>query len=216
MTGFRNADDMRALYDRTARHYDAASFLHKLSGIEYRRKQIIEAMGLPKGATVVDLGTGTGANLKLLSKAVGDEGKVIGVDLSPGMLAKARVKIRHLDNVELVECDARSFRFPAKLDGLISTFSLEIVPEYEEVIEKAAAAMKRGAPIALMGLKYPERWPDWMAEAGIWFNRSCGVTREHKDFKPWIAAEKYCQAAVFKELYNGSAYMWLGSVDHIH
>ncbi len=205
---------MRALYDRTARHYDAASFLYQLSGIESRRKQLIKSMALPKGGTVVDLGTGTGVNLKLLSKAVGVEGKVIGVDLSPGMLAKAQAKIKHLENVELIECDSRSFQFPEKLDGVISTFSLEFVPEYEAVIERATSAMSRGAPLALMGLKYPEQWPDWMAAAGIWFNRSFGVTKDHKDFKPWIAAEKYCQAAIFKELYAGSAYMWLGSADH--
>ena len=205
---------MRALYDRTARHYDATSFLYRLSGIEYRRKQLIEAMGLPRGATVVDIGTGTGTNLKRLSKSVGEEGKVIGVDLSPGMLAKARTKARRLMNVELVECDSRDFEFPAQLDGLISTFSLEFVPEYESVIERAAGSMRRGAPLALMGLKYPERWPDWMADAGIWLNRSFGVNRDHKDFKPWKAAEKHCQAAVFKELNGGAAYMWLGSVDH--
>ncbi|GAB5487160.1 MAG: hypothetical protein Pars2KO_07300 [Parasphingorhabdus sp.] len=205
---------MRALYDRTARHYDAASFLYQLSGIESRRKQLIKSMALPKGGTVVDLGTGTGVNLKLLSKAVGVEGKVIGVDLSPGMLAKAQAKIKHLENLELIECDSRSFQFPEKLDGVISTFSLEFVPEYEAVIERATSAMSRGAPLALMGLKYPEQWPDWMADAGIWFNRSFGVTQDHKNFKPWIAAEKYCQAAVFKELYAGSAYMWLGSADH--
>lgn len=205
---------MRALYDRTARHYDAASFLYQISGIEHRRKQLIKSMALPKGGTVVDLGTGTGVNLKLLAQAVGETGRVIGVDLSPGMLAKARAKIEHLPNVELVECDSRSFEFPVGLAGVISTFSLEFVPEYDVVIERATRAMPGGAPLALMGLKYPEQWPDWMAAAGIWFNRSFGVTKDHKDFKPWIAAEKYCQAAIFKELYAGSAYMWLGSADH--
>jgi SAM-dependent methyltransferase len=205
---------MRALYDRTARHYDAASFLYRLTGIEHRRKQLIESMALPKGGTVVDLGTGTGANLKLLSKAVGETGTVIGVDLSPGMLAKARDKIEHLPNVKLVECDSRSFEFPARLDGVISTFSLEFIPEYEAVIKRTTLALSGGAPLALMGLKYPARWPEWMAAAGIWFNRSFGVTKDHKDFKPWIAAEKYCQAAIFKELYAGSSYMWLGSAEH--
>lgn len=204
---------MRALYDRAARHYDLASLFYKVTGVEKRRSQLIESMALPVGGTVIDLGTGTGVNLERLSSAVGASGKVIGVDLSPAMLAKAESKTQHLDNTELVQCDVREFIFPAQTDGIISTFALEFVPEYKDVIECATAALAESKPLALMGLKYPEHWPAWLADIGIWFNGSFGVTRDYKDFRPWIAAGQHSQAAVFKELYYGSAYMWLGKIE---
>ena len=111
----RSADEMRALYDRTARYYDLASALYTITGIERRRSQLIKAMRLPIGGTVIDLGTGTGVNLQRLADAVGDDGRVIGVDLSPGMLARARAKTGHLSHVELHECNLRDFRFPDRV-----------------------------------------------------------------------------------------------------
>ncbi len=212
----RSAEEMRALYDRTARHYDLASALYKVTGIERRRSQLIEAMRLPVGGTVIDLGTGTGVNLQRLADAVGSEGKIIGVDLSPGMLARARAKTRHLPHVELVECNLHDYAFPAPVDGIISTFALEFVPEYPAVLAAAAASLVPGGALALMGLKYPERWPAWLADIGIWFNRSFGVTREHRDFRPWLAGAEHCPAESFEELYFGSAYAWLGRRESAH
>jgi len=209
----RSADEMRALYDRTARHYDLASTLYTVTGIERRRSRLIDAMRLPPGGTVIDLGTGTGVNLQRLANAVGEGGKVIGVDLSPGMLARARAKTENLPQVELVECDLREFDFPSGADGIISTFALEFVPQYAEVLARAAASMAPGGALALMGLKYPEGWPDWLADIGIWLNRSFGVTREHRDFRPWVAAGEHCTTELFEELYLGSAYAWLGRTD---
>ena len=190
MSKFRTADEMRALYDRTSRHYDAASSLYKITGVEAHRSRLIADMHLPEGGTVLDLGTGTGVNLERLAGAVGPRGKVIGVDLSPGMLAKAKAKTGHMDNIELVECDLRTYQFPDQVDGIISTFALEFVPEYADVLRRATDALAPGAPLALMGLKYPDRWPGWLADFGIWLNRSFGVTRKHRHNKPWIAAEK--------------------------
>ena len=48
------------------------------------------ASGLQQGDTVLDLACGAGANLALLEEMVGPEGKVIAVDYSAGMLARAK------------------------------------------------------------------------------------------------------------------------------
>ncbi|MAX01004.1 MAG: hypothetical protein CMN72_15485 [Sphingomonas sp.] len=86
-------EHVRQLYDRTAQFYDAALLAYRLAGINRRRAATMDALNLRPGATVVDLGCGSAANLAMLVRKVGQAGRVIGIDLSPDMLAKARRKI---------------------------------------------------------------------------------------------------------------------------
>ncbi|HEU0030024.1 MAG TPA: class I SAM-dependent methyltransferase [Kofleriaceae bacterium] len=64
--------------------------------------QVIEKAGIAAGDTVVDLGTGTGYFLPHLARAVGDTGKVIGLDSEPDMIAyvEKRIARDHLAHVE--------------------------------------------------------------------------------------------------------------------
>src|SRR5215472_3888189 len=66
------------------------------------RRTAANCLDLQPGDRVVELGCGTGRNLPFLREAVGPRGKVYGVDLSAGMLAKAaQLRKRHgWDNVE--------------------------------------------------------------------------------------------------------------------
>src|SRR5690348_999795 len=63
---------------------------------------------LPAGATVLDLGCGSGTDTLIAARRVGPTGKVIGVDFSSAMLSRARQAVREsgLRNVELREGDA--------------------------------------------------------------------------------------------------------------
>jgi ubiquinone/menaquinone biosynthesis C-methylase UbiE len=63
---------------------------------------------IPRGATVLDLGCGAGLDSLVAARKTGPEGKVIGVDFDPSMLARARQGVAEvgLENVELVEADA--------------------------------------------------------------------------------------------------------------
>lgn len=95
------------LYGRRAGNYDLTANLYDLIGFrEYAyRHRAVEALTPWRGDTVVELGCGTGLNLPLLAGAVGNEGRVIGVDLTGAMLerAAARVHDARWDNVELVQ-----------------------------------------------------------------------------------------------------------------
>lgn len=57
-----------------------------------------------KGCTLVEIGCGTGANFQFLEEAVGEEGRIVGVDLSIEMLREAerRVRNREWKNLALV------------------------------------------------------------------------------------------------------------------
>lgn len=107
---------VEAAYQRYARKYDLAVKLYRLIGlhIERYRSRAVELLRLKPGDCVVDLGCGTGLNFPLLIQNIGPEGRLIGVDFSSEMLARARKRVDRSGwkNVELIESDIAAYEFP--------------------------------------------------------------------------------------------------------
>ncbi len=85
--------------------YDGFIALHSKDLQQQARNFLISTVGPHPGETVIDICTGTGALLPLYAERVGDNGRVIGIDFSIGMLRVARKKTRHLKNISLVLAD---------------------------------------------------------------------------------------------------------------
>ncbi|HEY5764380.1 MAG TPA: methyltransferase domain-containing protein, partial [Rhodocyclaceae bacterium] len=77
-----------ALYRRHAPGYDASA--RRTMPL---RERTIARLGLRSGQTVLDVGAGTGLSFDLLRAGVGDSGQVVGVELSPEMIALARRRV---------------------------------------------------------------------------------------------------------------------------
>jgi SAM-dependent methyltransferase len=100
------ASRTQAFYTRWARLYDLIA--SRTPGVGSLRAAAVRALAPPRGGTVVEMGCGTGANFPLLRDAVGSEGTVIGVDFAPGMVERARARVRRegWTNVHVVRGDA--------------------------------------------------------------------------------------------------------------
>lgn len=214
--GVLNAAEVEKLYDRRADIYDLLNGAFRTLGFRRHQERVISELNLREGNTVVDLCCGTGVNLKKLSSAVGPEGTVIGVDLSQGMLAKAKDRSRSagLENVQLVRADARDYELPDGTAAVLSTFGLEMVPDYAQVIESCANRLPAGGRLALLGLKHPESWPDWMMAAGVAATKAFGVSRDYEDFRPWLAADRYFERRSFCSHLADAAYSYCGEKVH--
>ncbi len=206
-----SAKDTRHLYDRLAPFYDLVAGTYGLLGAGRFHRRAVEALRLTPGDTAIDLGCGTGANLPLLAHAVGPAGRVVGVDLSPGMLTRARRRVRRWPNVMLVESDVRTFAFPERVDGIVSTYALEMVPGYEGVVERAAAALRPGGRMAIGGLRSPEGWPDWLLRLGEAVNRPFGVSRAYEAFAPWQSVQEHLREVDYEERLFGGLYLATGT-----
>ena len=109
--------------------------------------------GLPKpGESVLDVGSGAGVDAIIAAKAVGPEGRVIGVDMTPEMLDAARRNAERmgLDNVEfrkgLVErlpVDAES------IDLVISNGVLNLMVDKHGAYKQIARALKPGGRLQI-------------------------------------------------------------------
>ena len=121
------------------------------------RRKAADRLDLKPGSHVLEIGCGTGRNLPFLSQAVGTTGRVYGVDLSPGMLAKAQdlCDRNHWTNVKLIECDAAEFRAPVPLDGVMFGLSYNTMPHHLTVLREAWDQLRPGGRLVIMDAKLP-------------------------------------------------------------
>lgn len=207
-------DELREIYRKRAGAYDLSANLYYLLGFResHYRQLAIARLGLQAGDTVVEIGCGTGLNFRLVQEYLGDEGRIIGVDLTDAMLAQARARIakNDWDNIELVQSDAAEYEFPVNLNGVFSSFALTLVPEYEKVIERAAQALAPGGRLVVLDLKLPDNWPGWLSQLGVLITRPFGVTRDLSERQPWKVMPTYFHKVDAKQLYGGFAYIAVG------
>ncbi|NIS61471.1 MAG: class I SAM-dependent methyltransferase, partial [Proteobacteria bacterium] len=82
--------EIRSSYQSAAKYYDFAVRLYGLIGIRKAyRSRAVKLLGLQRGDSVIELGCGTGLNFPPIVERIGPEGRLIGVDLAPNMLAYA-------------------------------------------------------------------------------------------------------------------------------
>lgn len=204
------ADEVQRLYDRVAIVYDVAAKSFNLFGEHRLRERSVDLLDLKLGDTVVDLGCGTGINLPLLADAVGETGRVIGVDLSSGMLQRARHRAdRHgLSQVTVQRGDMRDVRLPVGTAAVLATFSLEMVTEHDTLVRNLADQL---APthgmLVVAGVRRPPTWPAWIVALGRAATALFGVNRAYEDIRPWRSVLAHLDEVDFETSAAGALYV---------
>lgn len=99
-------------FDNLAPSWDA----NEVRSTPERIKSILSKIPICSGMSVLDLGSGTGVLVPYLSEMVGSDGHVTAIDLSEGMLSRAREKYGHLGNVEFLRLDFEEEQIPGMFD----------------------------------------------------------------------------------------------------
>lgn len=144
-----------ARYDRLA---GLIGFIDWLFFVPPRlRARAAQRLALRPGDRVLEIGCGTGRNFPFLRAAVGPSGRVYGVDLSAGMLAKARAlcERRRWSNVEITQDDAADYVAPEPLDGVLFGLSYNTMPHHLGVLHHACKQLRAGGRIVIMDGKVP-------------------------------------------------------------
>jgi ubiquinone/menaquinone biosynthesis C-methylase UbiE len=145
-------------YDKFSRVYDLLS-----PDWYYRkpRKFAIQALALGERQTVLNLPYGTGQNFRYFQQYLNGSGKIVGVDLSSGMLQKARGKIASngWDNISLFKDDATKVDESwvqhhlgegVKFDAILCDLGLSGFPEWRNVIDNLLPLLRPGGRFVIM------------------------------------------------------------------
>jgi demethylmenaquinone methyltransferase/2-methoxy-6-polyprenyl-1,4-benzoquinol methylase len=206
-------------YRKKAKHYDVTSRLYPVPGYPQRRQRMraVQALGLRAGQTVVEIACGTGLNFPLVEHAIGPGGRIIGVDLTDAMLARAkdRVAANGWSNVSLVQADAAEFGFPAEVDAILSTYALTQVSGCAQVIAHGAAALAGGGRWVVLDLKIPDNTPRWLARLASAVVPTSASLDEWIGRRPWETIRAAMQEGLadpsWTELCFGTAFLAAGS-----
>jgi ubiquinone/menaquinone biosynthesis C-methylase UbiE len=121
------------------------------------RKRAVDRLNLRPGQCVLEVGCGTGRNFPYLHQAVGACGRIYGVDLSAGMLHRARQlrDRRGWINIDLTESDAVDFTAPEQLDAVFFSLSYNTMPHHLTVLRQAWKQLRPGGRLVIMDAKLP-------------------------------------------------------------
>jgi S-adenosylmethionine-diacylgycerolhomoserine-N-methlytransferase len=144
----------RHIYDGTRRYY--------LLG----RDQLIAALKPAAGASVLEVGCGTGRNLVLAARLHPDA-RFFGIDVSTEMLTSAISAIsgRGLTNrIRVAHGDGTAFDPPAlfglqSFDHVLISYSLSMIPDWRGVLQAAASHLKPGGRLHIVDFGSQERLP---------------------------------------------------------
>jgi len=207
-------EEIQGLYRKRAGRYDLTANLYYLIGFreQHYRRRAVAALGLQRGDAVVELGCGTGLNFPLLQGMVGPTGKIIGVDLTDQMLAQAEQRIARYgwQNVELVRTDANSFIYPKGVRGILSTFALTLMPDFDRIIRIGRDALAAGGRFVILDFKQPENVPFWLTRLMAWISSPFGVSLDLAQRHPWESVEKGFSSTWRKEFFFGFVYLVVG------
>ncbi len=215
----RTREHLIETYRKKAKHYDLTSRLYPAPGYPQRaqRHRAVQALGLRAGDSVIDIACGTGLNFPLIEEVIGPDGRIVGVDLTDAMLARAqdRIETSGWGNISLVQADAAGFDFPAGVDAILSTYALSQVPGCAEVIAHGAAALPGGGRWVVLDLKVPDHTPGWLTQLGTATVRPFAAIDEWIMRRPWEAIRAAMQEELadfsWTELCFGTAFLAAGS-----
>jgi demethylmenaquinone methyltransferase/2-methoxy-6-polyprenyl-1,4-benzoquinol methylase len=175
------------------------------------RRRALEFLKVKEGSSVLDLACGTGQNFPHLHSQVGENGKIVGVDLSGGMLRQSRktgdrlgcanLSLRQIDATQLSPAFLREQTGEVEVDAVICTYGFSAMRNWEEAFHRSFDLLKPGGTYFIHDIHAERR--SWHVAA---FELATRVDLSRESWRP---LEARCADFHF-EYIDPSAYLFAG------
>lgn len=155
--------------------------------------------GIRPGDTVVDLGSGAGNDCFIAREEAGAEGRVIGIDFAPNMVAKARANARRrgLDNVEFLEGDIERMPLPdASADVVVSNCVLNLLPRKDRIFGEIYRVLRPGAHFCVSDVVLEGEFPKEFTDNAAMYAGCIASAIQRNDYLAEIARAGFADIRV--------------------
>jgi demethylmenaquinone methyltransferase / 2-methoxy-6-polyprenyl-1,4-benzoquinol methylase len=172
-TGSGNAagqPEVRVMFDRIARRYDLMNLVISAFQEPRWRKRLVAGAGLGPGGSALDVASGTGKVAADLHARAAPGGRVLGVDLSPGMTSVAQRRYAGRPGLSFVVGDALALPTEdATFDAATIAFGMRNLPDYRQGFAEMRRSVRPGGKVLCLEIARPRsrlaRFMRW------WFDR---------------------------------------------
>lgn len=157
---------------------------------------------IKEGDTVVDLGSGAGNDAFVARRFTGEKGKVIGIDFTEAMIAKARENAEklQLNNVEFRQGDIEDIPLTSnKADVVLSNCVLNLVPNKHKVFSEIFRILKPGAHFSISDIVLDGELPTKIKEAAEMYAGCVAGAIQKKDYLDIITEAGFGNITLQKE-----------------
>lgn len=160
-----HASYVRRLFATIPAHYDRLNRLISLGQDQAWRRYAVSQCALPEQGWMLDVATGTG-DILLQALEQYPDASVLGLDLTPGMLQRAREKNQQAMSLSLplLGGDGQDLPFPDdRFDAVISSFMVRNVADVQRAFAEQRRVVRPGGRVVCLEITQPQRWPyNWI------------------------------------------------------
>lgn len=160
-----------------------------------------ETAGIKPGDTVLDLGSGAGNDAFVARAATGPDGRVIGVDFTPEMIAKAKENTAKLGyaNVEFRQGDIEALPLSANMvDVVVSNCVLNLVPDKKKAFAEMYRVLRVGGHFSVSDVVLTRELPEELRHAAEMYAGCVSGASQEEDYLGLIAEAGFTQVKVLK------------------
>jgi len=192
---------LRANFDASSADYDDFEAMTGL--FSFLTRELVFRSGIQMGMNVVDAGCGTGISTAIVREVVGNGSYITGIDLSPGMLEKAR---RRVPGAKFIEGDAERLEtlFPAESkDAVLYNACVFLLPDAPASFRGARSILRENGTVAMNFITgtysdgkeiFKELFPSWTGGGTFPAPRfPCDTSR----------LQEYLEGALFRDINSG-------------
>jgi SAM-dependent methyltransferase len=141
-----------------------------------------------EGEVVVDLGSGAGIDMLLAAKKVGEKGRVIGIDMTPQMIEKAKenIKAAGLNNIEVRLGTIENLPVEDNsVDWVISNCVINLSPEKDKVFSEIFRVLRKNGKMLISDMVV-ESLPEWAKNVPQIYNSCIGGAVSEEEYIAYI------------------------------